>query len=71
MVSKYVGMDGNTTFFANSQDTQPTGENGNILVETDTGVVYIYDGDTPEWVEMFTLKSAEDSGNAEDIGGLK
>ncbi len=66
MISKYTEYDGNTIYYATSSDDKPTAENGNMLVEADTGKVYIYNAEEPEWVEMFTLKTTEgEDANAE------
>ena len=65
MISKYTEYDGNTVYYAASTDTKPTAENGNMLVETDTGKVYIYNAAESEWVEMFTIKTTtEENANA-------
>lgn len=61
MVSKFIGYDGNTTFYALSTDTISEAENGNIRVDVDTGDVSIYDVSDADWVLMFNIKSAEDS----------
>ena len=61
MVSKFIGYDGNTTFYALSTDTISDAENGNIKVDVDTGDVSIYDAGDADWVLMFNIKSAEET----------
>lgn len=58
MVSKFIGYDGNTTFYALSTDAISEAKNGNIKVDVDTGDVSIYNAGSAEWVLMFNIKSA-------------
>lgn len=43
----------NRVFYCLSTDTKPTGVgNGDVLIEMDTGKVYLYDADGAEWLEV-------------------
>lgn len=61
MVSKFIGYDGNITFYALSTDTISDAKNGNVKVDIDTGDVSIYDAEDADWVLMFNIKSAEET----------
>lgn len=44
----------NRVFYCLSTDTKPTGwcGNGDVLIEMDTGKVYLYDAEGAEWLEV-------------------
>ena len=43
-----------TVYYCLSTDTKPTDRigNGDVLIEMDTGKVYLYDADGAEWLEV-------------------
>lgn len=44
----------NRVFYCLSTDTKPTGwvGNGDVLIEMDTGKVFLYDAEGAEWLEV-------------------